>query len=539
MFCKNCGQPVNPDVKFCKNCGQEIKLNQKPARRIKFFQWFNSHKKGIIIALAILVVLPVVIYILSFNYKSDLPKNYNVASSVVNVLCLSKDMQEESGGSGTIISEEGIILTNAHVIPQIGETPDVFDERCLIILPDESTGQPKEIYLAYPEITKDLSKQYDIAVLHIDSVYTDEDGKSWGVYPKTFPSFQFSSKCGDEYIELGSPVKVYGYPITSGGYSLTITDGIVSSFSSDGMILTSAKIDSGNSGGLAIDDEGCFIGIPSAIAEGNYQNFGVIIPPNLITDFIYEVPAKADRLVASCNSDECYFRGQCIKRPENSICTENDSYNAWECNDGYLESGNYCVKPESIPTYTPENNNNLCMNQYGANTYWDGEYCQCNSGYVWNKAGTACITRTAKCQEDYPNTYWNGTFSFDGKLNCDCLPDHHWNPIKTFCISPDQECSLNFDPHSLWSGEKDAEGNFICICEDGYEWNSQKKEYCVIKSNTPKCTADSWSCTEWSECPEDNGFQQYQWRTCTKKPAYDNCIYGFEPETGKACPPPN
>jgi len=43
------------------------------------------------------------------------------------------------------------------------------------------------------------------------------------------------------------------------GYSLTVTDGIVSSLSGDGLIYTSAKISHGNSGGLAVDKNGCIL----------------------------------------------------------------------------------------------------------------------------------------------------------------------------------------------------------------------------------------------------------------------------------------
>ncbi|MFA7676260.1 MAG: trypsin-like peptidase domain-containing protein, partial [Candidatus Shapirobacteria bacterium] len=85
---------------------------------------------------------------------------------------------------------------------------------------------------------------------------------------------------------LGENVIIYGYPVTSGGYNLTITDGIISSLNDDGTILTSAKIDSGNSGGLAVNQNGCFVGVPSAVVNGDYQNLGVIIPQILIDEFI-------------------------------------------------------------------------------------------------------------------------------------------------------------------------------------------------------------------------------------------------------------
>ena len=196
------------------------------------------------------------------------------SQSVVNILC-----DDGSGGSGTIISEDGLVLTNNHVIAKASI--------CAVTLPDPTTGAPVSIYESEPFIVPHLSSKYDIAMLSINSSYTDSDGKTWGDYPTTFPAFN-PPDCSSSTAQLGDAITIYGYPVTSGGYNLTITEGIISSFSDEGNILTSAKIDSGNSGGLATDSNGCFIGIPSAVIKGKYQNLGVIIPIDIINQFINE-----------------------------------------------------------------------------------------------------------------------------------------------------------------------------------------------------------------------------------------------------------
>ena len=112
------------------------------------------------------------------------------------------------------------------------------------------------------------------------------DAKTWGDYPTSFPAYTRPDSCDSSVPQLGDSIKIYGYPVTSGGYNLTVTEGIISSFSDDGNILTSAKIDSGNSGGFAIDQNGCFLGIPSAVIEGKYQNLGVIISTTIISEFL-------------------------------------------------------------------------------------------------------------------------------------------------------------------------------------------------------------------------------------------------------------
>jgi hypothetical protein len=92
------------------------------------------------------------------------------------------------------------------------------------------------------------------------------------------------------YIKVNCQAMKNGYPGYTGGYAITVTDGIISSFTGDGSIITSAKVDSGNSGGLATTKDGsCFIGVPTAVIEGDYESIGFIIPVDQILDFIAEV----------------------------------------------------------------------------------------------------------------------------------------------------------------------------------------------------------------------------------------------------------
>ena len=193
--------------------------------------------------------------------------------SVVNVIC-----DNGNGGSGSIYTSGGVVLTNNHVIAK--------SKSCLVAIPDPATGSAAEIYEATPVIVPKLSAEYDIAMLQIDGPYTDSSGTTWGDYPTTFPAFVSPAACTGAPLQLGEPLKIYGYPISSGGYNLTVTEGIVSSFSDDGRVLTDAEVDSGNSGGLAVDKDGCFVGIPSAVQLGNYQNLGVIIPWNIVQQFL-------------------------------------------------------------------------------------------------------------------------------------------------------------------------------------------------------------------------------------------------------------
>jgi len=276
MYCKFCGVKNVGKVRFCKDCGHEIvKVYSFDFNPIP---WIGRHKKGLMI-LFILMAVFIVGFSLLFQYNQEDNQRSQISSSVVNILC-----DNEGGGSGIMFSSDGYVVTNDHVISG--------SKVCFVTIPNISSGAPEEVYLAEPIIIPSLSEEYDIAMLEIYKAYEDSAGKMWGEYPRAFTPYQFPDNCIGQGPKLGDSVRIYGYPVTSGGLNLTITDGIVSSFSEDGEILTSAKIDSGNSGGLAVDKDGCMLGIPSAVFTGVYENLGVIIPNSAIVEFSNNIPEE-------------------------------------------------------------------------------------------------------------------------------------------------------------------------------------------------------------------------------------------------------
>lgn len=297
-YCTHCGEKFSSREKFCLHCGKKRKTSYKTLGVV------------VIVLLAIFGLLAFLYYLGSTeeyqdanfmeeimkNFKEEEPvvNNYDVASTVVNVFCPYEGEKVNLdaygfGGSGTVITNFGYILTNSHIIPQDDDLLDVNEEGCIVVFPDQSTGLPREAYLAYPYVIEDLSDEYDLAILEIYEPYIGKDGESYGFFPKTFTEIS-DDPCNEEDIRLGEPVKIYGYPGTTGGYSLTVTEGVVSAFSDAGLF-TSAKIDSGNSGGLATDQYGCFIGVPTAVRDGDHESYGLIIPYYQVEEFINEFAA--------------------------------------------------------------------------------------------------------------------------------------------------------------------------------------------------------------------------------------------------------
>ncbi len=498
MFCTNCGNKIKDNEDFCTECGMSI-INKKNNHKNTEAETVSTPKKeneeqikagGTLLKKIklskrewfIIGIMGIIVIILFLIYGFEPTKKISAdVKSVVNIWC-----DNEGGGSGTLFTNDGLILTNNHVIE--GST------YCLITIPNPETGKTEEIYKALPTITPVLSKKYDVATLKISDIFIDEEGEAWGTFPLNLSPFVLPKTCDtNKASKLGDSVRIYGYPVTSGGFNLTITDGIISSFTDEGEILTSAQIDSGNSGGLAIDQDGCWLGIPSAVVSGDYQNLGVIIPGSVVEYFIETAPAKLNPI-----ADNIDYTKESIYSPEeeddDSVCQRGfGKYSEWSgeyndegnptctCQTGYSwdASGDYCALGTSLLKE--------CRDKYGYGSYSTTEngkaVCDCSSGYVWNLAQTACVVEQEPvlsndqiCANDYVNSHWSETN--DG---CDCNTGYYWdineNGDGGGCYTKEalnQSCNKSFS-NSKWDGTySETDGVFICGCKSGYEWNTAR-----------------------------------------------------------------
>ena len=166
-----------------------------------------------------------------------------------------KDRREQSLGSGVIVSQDGYILTNNHVVQGADEIK-------------VAVGEEATIYDAKIVGTDPLT---DIAVIKVQA--------------DNLPSAVFgdSSK-----IEVGDVTIAIGDPF---GVGQTVTQGIVSAKDRGGIgianyedfIQTDASINPGNSGGALVDAEGRLVGLNTAILSrtGGNQGIGFAVPVNL------------------------------------------------------------------------------------------------------------------------------------------------------------------------------------------------------------------------------------------------------------------
>lgn len=164
-------------------------------------------------------------------------------------------------GSGTIISSDGYILTNAHVV-----LPDKnFPVDALVIaLTIAEDLEPVALY--YAEVMQ-ADVNLDLAVIRI---FKDITGKDIGPEDLALPFVELGNS--DE-LHLGDDIIILGYP-GIGGDTITLTRGEISGFTAEdpygdrAFIKTSATIAGGNSGGLAVGDDGRLIGVPTQLGYG-------------------------------------------------------------------------------------------------------------------------------------------------------------------------------------------------------------------------------------------------------------------------------
>jgi S1-C subfamily serine protease len=158
-------------------------------------------------------------------------------------------------GSGSIISPDGFILTNAHVVD------DRDDEyTSLGIAMTDRTDQPPDlVYLA--EIVN-VDYRLDLSVIKISS---DLGGAL------VSPNLPFISLGDSDGIDIGEKMRILGFP-GIGGETITFTEGAVSGFTQErgiegrAWIKTDATIAGGNSGGMAANIAGELIGVPTRAA---------------------------------------------------------------------------------------------------------------------------------------------------------------------------------------------------------------------------------------------------------------------------------
>lgn len=169
-------------------------------------------------------------------------------------------------GSGTVLTPDGMILTNCHVVDPIsmGYPNEYRPDALLVEIVASEDKPPVPSYYAKIMASDPV---LDLAVIRLD---TTLDGKTVNTSKVKLPWVQLGDS---DKVSFGDRIFIFGFP-GIGGETITYSTGDVSGFDSENpvgdraWIKTDATIAGGNSGGLASNSKGEIIGIPSQIGTG-------------------------------------------------------------------------------------------------------------------------------------------------------------------------------------------------------------------------------------------------------------------------------
>ncbi|MDX1938916.1 MAG: trypsin-like peptidase domain-containing protein, partial [Saprospiraceae bacterium] len=213
---------------------------------------------------------PNITNVTSFKEAADL-----VRPSVVHIHSSSGDKYEklfggEASGSGVIISEDGYIVTNNHVIADSKEVT--------VTLNNKRTYSAKII---------GTDRTTDLAVIKI---------KEKELKDLKLPALKFGNSdevfVGEWVLAVGNPFNLTS-TVTAGivsakGRNIDILDG---TYDIESFIQTDAVVNPGNSGGALVDAAGNLVGINTAIItrSGRYEGYSFAVPSNLVRKVIKDL----------------------------------------------------------------------------------------------------------------------------------------------------------------------------------------------------------------------------------------------------------
>ncbi len=240
---------------------------------------------------------------------------------------------QNSLGSGVIVSPDGIVVSNYHVVGEATQIRVVLNDRreydATVMLADE---------------------QSDLAVLKLDGA-------------ANLPVIALRDS---DTVEVGELVLAIGNPF---GVGQTVSSGIVSGLARSSplvgnghgyFIQTDAAINPGNSGGALVDTAGQLVGINTAILSksGGSLGIGFAIPANLVSRVVEQARAGATRFqrpwagVTAQAVDASLAEAMGLPSPEGVVL--NDLHSESPFGKAGLRSGDVILSLSGQPTNTPE-----------------------------------------------------------------------------------------------------------------------------------------------------------------------------------------
>lgn len=180
---------------------------------------------------------------------------YKTYGKAVVLVFATDGSAQGSAGTGSIISSDGQIITNAHVVAKNGRA---FKKVFVYIKPDKIQGSmKKDLKHRFQATIIDMNPELDLALLRM-------------IDPP--PDLMTMQMANPDDVEIGDPVVAIGHPETGGLWTLTTgsISSIVADFQGVGgkdVYQTEASVNRGNSGGPLINQYGHMVGINTSISR--------------------------------------------------------------------------------------------------------------------------------------------------------------------------------------------------------------------------------------------------------------------------------
>ncbi|MBI3811575.1 MAG: trypsin-like peptidase domain-containing protein [Nitrospirae bacterium] len=204
-----------------------------------------------------LLFLAVVVFCATAAWANSPKEIYQSIGPGVVLILASDDGRMGSGGTGSIIRTDGLVITNAHVVIN-KETNRPYRHVSLFLKPDRVTGN----------MDKDLTRRVEAKLLGYDAALDMALLRM-----ENPPAGLTVVSLGDpDQVAIGDPVVAIGHPETGGLW--TLTTGTISAeienfngVKGKDIFQTETSLNRGNSGGPLLDGRGAMVGVNTMISR--------------------------------------------------------------------------------------------------------------------------------------------------------------------------------------------------------------------------------------------------------------------------------
>ncbi|PIQ68181.1 MAG: hypothetical protein COV91_05495 [Candidatus Taylorbacteria bacterium CG11_big_fil_rev_8_21_14_0_20_46_11] len=408
--------------------------------------------------------------------------------------------QDISWGSGISIGGLGHILTNYHVVEKVIVNPARYQVYGCVTTSLNTQCDYFNYLLSTGASGSKHNKNLDLALVYIDQVFFDNKWSSVldislnALGDRTVNLSSYTKNIQDIYVNY--PVYSIGYPDYGGGKTVQ-AEGVVKEIFTDResgqkLILNSADISFGNSGGPVFNSNGELVGVTvqclvaSPNAKKCNQNSGLFIPLPTVNWWYSKMT----------NSEIAIWEGRQSYLPQNSgswqgalcLLRQNSYYDATlskdscVCKAGYSKnSGGDCVDTSGYVDPTL---------RYGQAPDPEGEkkalqmleslFSELEKGSINTPSATDQIRRSTppSSEEDTESIQFCQTINaiWTGTPPCECKTGYAWNERGNSCVPVSSAetikinnkiCENNFGPNAVWYGTMSSAGGLNCTCVIG------------------------------------------------------------------------